>query len=171
VELSDSVNNLMSDIEYLVHEIQALQPLTDEIPLKDKPVGESSIAEILCTIHKNQGIISELIAQIINKGGEVNLNDSIFMDYVDLSNEELKQFCITYTLEELIESRVSFIKDLKSRSQSFFSVESKNGISLYHLLEKFLDVERNLMKKIGEIVMVIQSERQFQRELRIHRRS
>ncbi len=171
MELSDSVNNLMSDIEYLVHEIQALQPLTDEIPLKDKPVGESSIAEILCTILKNQGIISKLIAQIINKGGEVNLNDSIFMDYVDLSNEELKQFCITDTLEELIESRVTFVKYLKSRSQSFFSVESKNGISLYHLLEKFLDVERNLMKKIGEIVMVIQSERQFQRELRIHRRS
>lgn len=163
MSLPDSIQNIINDLEYLKLEINSLRNLIEEIPYRDKPLGGSSVLELLLKVDQLQ---KNCLATLKSIGSE-DVSASIEQSYTDieLSEEELKEINVSSIFEGILNNRRELIDLISDKSEAYFEVELNDDQTIVELLSETVQKERSMLKSIGELVMTYQTEKQFQREI------
>lgn len=128
-------DQLYEDLAYLVDELTALKPLTEVVPVLEKPGDELSIAEIFAAL--------SLAQQKALSGDKINSFDFIIVEMKAKSSDDEATLVVSEILDEII----------KNRSQLLKRAENKEipGDTLVNLVL----FERNQLRIIAERILTI----------------
>lgn len=163
------LNDLQSDIEYLQYEAESLYHVIEFVPYSEKPLDGASITEIFLNIDSIQVSITDVIKDLTLEGSNLDISEYHIFENIELSKAELVNYSIESVISSIKENRVNLIKEISSKESVFYEIEIKENdtiITIFELLKTMIKQERALLRKIAELVMTYQSDRQFQRQLK-----
>lgn len=168
-ESQETKTRLISGLGYLVHELQALQSLTDVVSFDQAPPESRSASDQLYTIHYAQSLwLDPLFHQLFKDSSQ----DLVIDDIPSIERvEEIMNLPEWETptdfgsrLQHVISQREALLKQCERCSETDFSrkvwisaIEEQRPLS--EIMDHFLRVESEIIKKVIHFISDIQSEK------------
>lgn len=145
------LHQLLDDASYLSDELEALKFVIEAIPYREKPVGKSSILEMIALIdHTQENIYRPLFEQAAQHKKIQRTAEPEFTFQQD------KVTSVNKFLDSIIAHRISLMKTANTiYLGTWFDPVKDNGITLLDLLSEMIDNERRQLRKIAERVMAM----------------
>lgn len=163
-----SLDDLKSDIGYLKYEAESLHQVIEFVPYSEKPLDGASIVEIFLSIQTSQAQIVEILKDIVSKGTELDIASYELFTIIELSNNEIEEYSIGEIVDNIVLMRSQLIEIISDKTEAYFLVDLCNKeakITVFNLLLSMVKEERALLKRIADLIMTYQTDRQFQREI------
>lgn len=162
------IDDLKSDVEYLRYEAESLHQVIEFVPYSEKPLDGVSILEVFLSIQSTQIKIVDILSDLNSKGSELDIVSYEFFSIIELSNKEIEERSISDIVSNIVTKRSELVEIISDKDETYFEVELHNStskVSIYELLSKLVKEERALLKKIANLILTYQTDRQFQREI------
>ena len=168
-QANQEINNILLErLGYLIHELQALQTLTDVLPFdQEPPEGTSVLGHLNSIFQAENKWVSPLIDKILldSSGQSLSMESIPTMEGVnDLSaSGNSDPLEVTQIFARLIESRSKVLNHCKVLSNDDFNrkiwIETiEEQLTISDFIHLFLDVETLILKSIGRFVSDLQTE-------------
>jgi hypothetical protein len=163
------INNLVDDAEYLLDEAEALKYVIDSVPFDETPTDGMSIVNMLRLInHAQIDYYRPIIEQVFAENRIVRLSDfEKYSDTFEIPEEDGAD--VQKVLSRIIKHRAALLTVLNKIPLIDWERTLKNEygkeISLYDFANSMIKKERELLKKIADLVLIYQNERAHQREI------
>ena len=164
----EKVSNLISDVAYLEHEAEALKYVIDSVPLTDEPLDGMSIIETLLFLdHSQQQYYRKVVDDCINSHRPINSRSYIAPnDSFEYSKSD--EHDVQNVLHKIAKHRAAFITTIEDKPIVVWEKEvisNEGKITLFEFIQSMVKQERALLKKIADLILTFQNEKQFQREV------
>ena len=162
------LDDLKSDVEYLKYEAESLHQVIEFVPYSEKPLDGVSILEIFLSIQYTQIKVVEIFTDLNLKGSELDIDSYELFSIIELSDKEIEECSISDIVSNIVTKRSELVEIISDKTETFFQVELHNNtsvVSIYDLLSNLVKEERALLKKIADLILTFQTDRQFQREI------
>lgn len=168
---SISWDDLRLDVEYLADELVAFKGLVEWIPFDERPLGQQSISDMLGTIqHVQFQVVVPLLSeweQTQSDGtrieGSTALDKLLFgkEGYSDQPEQQVEG-SVLELLDRIVETRKHIIDSLHLNSG--YASEKRialNGhdVSLSEVIQAMVKFERSKLRKIGERIQAMETDR------------
>ncbi len=156
----DAVRNTLSDVEYLLDEIEALKYVVHTVPVYERPGENLSICELIRLIDHAQTEYFRPNIEKITSSKDKNLKSPVIQVFVRdfksnrLDPEAEKEKGIESYLSKIIKHRASLISFLSGIS--YESHPERKKIS--EVLNEMVLFERDLLKQVADRVLSIQND-------------
>lgn len=168
----EDYEKLIEDSQYLQDEAEALKYIIEAVPYTEVPSGGMSIIQQLMLIDYAQTeYYRPLIEKSFSSARTVDLGKRAdFRDTFELPDDE-KEISkdVQKVLNRIVKHRAALLNIFKKIPLIDWERElkSKSGahISLYEFANTMIREERKILKKIADLVLIYQNNKQAQREI------
>ncbi len=167
------VSALCDDISYLQDEAEALKYLIDRVPYDEEPPDGYSIIDLLKLIDYSQHHYYRPVTEkVLSDKRLVKLNEfeepeSGFKEYN--SDSENGSSDIQRVLSKIVKHRAAFLNivDKISLFEWEKTILNKNNkeVTLFEFISEMIRKERGRLKKVADLVLIYQNEKEHQREI------
>lgn len=174
----NNVKELCEDVSYLQDEAEALKYLIDRVPYDEQPPEGYSIINMLRFIDFSQHhYYRPAIEKAITENRLINLKqfEGVEAEFDSLleSESENETTDIQTVLNKLIKHRAALGNVIDNISlfewEKNLFYKNDREITLFDLISDMIRKERGLLKKVADLVLIYQKEKEHQRD--IHKRS
>ena len=163
------VDQLIEDARYLQDEAEALKYVIDEVPYNEKPPNEGrSIAEMLLMIdHAQLSYYRPILKESVKNRRPTHIDN--FENFEDtFEPDEEKYGDIQKLLSKLAKHRAGVINTIQNISLiDWETVVYKNNqqLFLFEFIHEMIRFDRKQLKKIADLVLIYNNEKQNKREI------
>lgn len=164
------LSSLIDDVSYLQDEAEALKYLIDNVPYDENPPEGYSILNMLRLIdHAQHHYFRPIIEKVLSENRIQKLND--FEHYRDtFTTEETEEpYDIQRVLNKIVKHRAALLNILTKIAlidwEKLLRDRSGKEISLFDFTNMMIKEERAMLKKIADLVLIYQNEKQHQKEI------
>jgi hypothetical protein len=164
----EELDQLIEDAAYLQDEAEALKYVIDEVPYNERPPERYSIAEMLLLIdHAQLSYYRPVLEEAVGNPRPTHLNNfTHFKETFEPDEEKLRD--IQKLLSRLAKHRAGVINTIKNISLIDWETVLYNGeqqLLLFNFIQEMIRFDREQFKKIADLVMVFNAEKQNKREI------
>ncbi|MEX2411175.1 MAG: hypothetical protein WD607_07345 [Candidatus Paceibacterota bacterium] len=163
------IGRLYDDVSYLEAEAEALKYLIDTIPYDEKPPQGQSIKDMLRLIDFAQHYYYRpILEKVLIENHITKLAD--FKHFTEsFSDHENDEADIQKVLNKLIKHRVALLTIIEKIPPIDWEkplIDEKGvEIILFKFIQNMVKTERSTLKKIADLILIYQNEKQYQREI------
>lgn len=168
------MKELCDDVAYLQDEAEALKYLIDRVPYDEQPPEGYSIIEMLRLIDYSQHhYYRPAIEKVVSENRMVHLKqfneaESEFDALLETESEN-EPADIQSVLNKIIKHRAALVNVIEKISLFEWEITLLNTndkeISLFELVTEMIQKERGLLKRVADLVLIYQNEKEHQREI------
>ncbi len=164
----EELDQLIEDATYLQDEAEALKYVIDEVPYNERPPERHSIAEMLLLIdHAQLTYYRPILEEAVGNPRPTHLdNFDHFKETFEPDEEKLKD--IQKLLSKLAKHRAGVINTIKNISLIDWETiiyKDKQQLLLFNFIQEMIHLDREQFKKIADLVMIFNAEKQNKREI------
>ncbi len=163
------ISNLVDDVSYIAHEANALSDVIDTIPYNKKPGSEElSIIEMLIALdYDQQDYYRKILEEAFSSNKPISLLDYKQGSKSFETDENLKKD-IQLVLSNIARHRSTLISLIENRPLKEWEkriIRDEVEITVFDFVEEMIEKERGVLKRIAELVLAYQNDRQFHRNV------
>lgn len=163
------ISNLVEDVSYIAYEANALSHVIETIPYSKKPGSEElSIIEMLFTLDSDQQeYYSKVLEKVFSSNKPINLPDYEQGSESFEPDENLKND-IQLVLSNIASNRSKLISLIENKPLEDWKrkiIREDIEITVFDFVKEMIEKERGVLKRIAELVMAYQNDRQFHRNV------
>lgn len=164
----EDLDQLKEDACYLQNEAEALTYVIEEVPYRQNPPGERSIAELLLYIdHAQLSYYRPVLETAFKKTRPVRLSDfPHFEETFEVEEEKLDD--IQKVLRKISKHRaavINVIDNIPLIDWETIIYGDEKTLTMYDFIKEMVRFDRLILKKIAEQVMAYSQQRHAQREI------
>lgn len=165
----EMLDQLIDDAGYLQDEAEALKYVIEQVPYTEKPPTGLSIYEMLKLLdHAQVNYYRPIIENVFSENRIVNVSTMLpFEESFELPDDDDKN--VDKALSKIIKHRAALINVFTNIPIIDWERELKdqNGdhITLYNFASQMVLKERDILKKIADLVLIYQNEKLSRREI------
>lgn len=168
--MQNEIDDLLDDVSYLQDEAEALTYVIEEVPYDETtPDGDSIAGYLLQIIYSQSDYYRPVIEAVYQENRLIRLTDFAhdFDKYAADQEEDTKQ--IQKIIRRISKQRASLISFISKFTKPDWmkAVRDEKGrdISLLTFTRRMVTQERALLKKIADLILIYQKEREQQRDI------
>ncbi|MFO7846894.1 MAG: hypothetical protein R6V27_10055 [Balneolaceae bacterium] len=159
---------LLEDAQYLQDEAEALMYIVDQVPYTEVPSGGLSIIQMLALIdHAQQNYYRPLIEKTFSSPRVLQLKNFDTYDETFEFDEDEKD--VQKILRKLSKHRAAIVNLFNKIPlidwERALKTENGKTISLFEFANEMIRNERKILKKIADLVLIYQNNKQANREV------
>lgn len=163
------ISNLVEDVSYIAYEANALSHVVDTIPYTKKPGSEElSIIEMLIVLDSDQqDYYRKVLEKVFSSNKPVHLLHYKQGSESFQAGENLKKD-IQLVLSNIARHRSTFISLIENRPPEDWKkkiIKDKAEVTVFDFIKEMIEKERGVLKRIAELVLAYQNDRQFHRNV------
>lgn len=164
----EQLDSLIEDASYLQDEVEALQYVIESVPYDETPPDGRSIAEMLLLIDHAQTNYYRPILEVAFKNPRPTQLDDYehFRDTFEVDEEKISN--IQKLLSKIAKHRaglVNLIGNIPLIDWEIVIYRDNKEFILYNFMQEMIRFERAELKRIADLVMVYNQEKQTRRDL------
>lgn len=164
----EQLNRLVEDATYLQDEAEALKYVIDEVPYNESPPNGRSIAEMLLLIdHAQLSYYRPILKSAVKDSRPTHIEN--FTHFTDSFEPDIKKMAdIQKLLSKLAKHRAGVVNTITEISLIEWETVIYNDnqqLLLFDFIQQMIQFDRAQLKKIADLVMLYNNEKQNQRTI------